>query len=112
MRAALKLELIGDDGIQALRRYGVRMPQPWVARIVGRDSTFGFKRRFERGIKDYTHANSVGSRGVYMIYTLEPGLYEVQQRISWKQWKRRYLWVKHDGTIEDVLREDIDAWLK
>src|SRR4030042_1894631 len=102
------MELIGDDWTEyerAMRRGRVTRPisvemefrwlrrqgtvtYPWVARITGTDPHFGLARQFVRCTKDYSEANSMGSRGVRGFYVLDSGIYEVNRRVSWKQIRR------------------------
>lgn len=81
-RALLKIELIGDDNPDGKGR-------GWVAEIELRDG--GPQRRFLRAFKDYSKANSVGSRGVFAAYWLAPGkIYEVSAPQSWTSTDRYY----------------------
>lgn len=129
MKAILKLEAIGDDadslvklramGIDTALGYGVsraitrRGPKRyWAAEITGFDTRFGYQRRFLYGKKDYMHANSMGSRGVYVYYTLESGaVYEVLEPLSWRKSDRYFCRVTDNGKIERILKEDVDTWL-
>lgn len=77
MRYTLKLEAVGDNITQQLREidrfecqiFGTE-PTPipgmsvWVARIKDTCSWYGFEREFIKGVKDYSLANSVRSRGI------------------------------------------------
>jgi hypothetical protein len=84
-------------------------PSYWVAEILGYDPTYTYKRRFIRGKKDYLRANSKGSRGVYVYYTLESGkLYQVCER-----WTRRYFCVvDQHGNIIKLTGAETKQWLK
>ncbi len=128
MRAALRLELFGDD----LRSFERGLPKelrdllldpagegyepplrPWVARIAGLHIGHGtFKREFVRGHKDYRRANGIGSRGVMMWYTLEPGIYEVNEQVSWRRWERYFLRVDEQGSMHRIEREEVIACLR
>lgn len=125
MRAVLKIELIGDDFFyyrrtktkspeqlwQMSRRLGYNEQKSWVARITGLDSKFGLTRDFSQGVKDYSQANSTGSRGIFCYYPLKPGIYEIQERVSWKRVKRWF--AKVDGTeITEITRNEVMEWLK
>jgi hypothetical protein len=91
MKAILRLECIGDDTYQKLRKFScieraagaqasVAPPQ-WVAEIKGTGGKYGIEREFMMAKKDYSQANSVGSRGIYAEYYLETGrYYEVNQQ--------------------------------
>lgn len=128
MLASLRLEAIGDNHARqlhglarSLRRLGLTssekeslMPdvrRPWVARITGLDSRYGLAREFVRGTRDYSEANSVGSRGLYLYYALADGIYEVRELISWQR-DRRYFVRSEAGDIIEISRDDVDAWLE
>ena len=115
MRVALKLELIG--GAYGGQQYmGRDTSRPWVARITGFDDEYGYKREFMRGRWDYTNASSTGRRGIFVYYALEPGLYQVHERISWKHSKRYFILVQnvelYDSEIQKITQEEADQWLK
>ena len=123
MRAILKIELIGDDtrwGVhhiysQVIKQVGrtvanalfgsERPPYPWVAKITGTDKRYGFARVFMQGNRDYSRANSIGSRGVYVYYPLEPGIYEVNQQLTWHRWQRYFLVVDKDANKQKVTKD-------
>jgi len=124
MKASLKIEAIGDNVDQEMRlwRNIINMSAPglgditigkpiysyWVAQISGHDPKYKYARQFIRGKKDYTLANSKGSRGVFIYYLLESGfVYEV------KSSKRRYFCVvDEEGNIIEVGKEFVDQWIK
>lgn len=88
-------------------KFGTFKPSGWCAKIAGTDARFGYAREFCEFKKDYSRANSKGSRGVYAIYCLDWGeLYEV------KDGKRRYFCMVIDWKIEEVPKEEVDQWLK
>jgi hypothetical protein len=91
MRHSLQLEAIGDDRVAFFRSHGVRAGRsPWVAEITGVDPRYGFARRFLPGAKDYSRANRIGSRGVYVCYALEGGrIYEIFELLT-RTRTRRY----------------------
>jgi hypothetical protein len=127
MRAVLQLELIGDN-YYAYKQYAERLNEryerdvylrgmarpelkPWVARILGPDPKYGFKREFIHGQRDYTFSNSVGSRGIYEYFALTPGIYEVNERLTWKR-ARRYF-VRVEGTeITEISKDEVLECLK
>lgn len=128
MRAILKLEIIGDNYyaykraldsgeaqvVPQMEKYadmlGHDKKHPWVARVTGLDRKYGFKREFLRGQKDYSQANSIGSRGVYVYYPLKPGIYEVHERVTWRRTRRYFVRVK-DAEITEISREEVMEWL-
>ncbi len=120
MRASIGIEHIGADmGIREMspnirRLLGKIAPvRAWVAQIVGIDPHYGYKRVFLRGKYDYTRANSVGSRGIFVFYMLESGhIYEVSDPISWKRINRYFCTVSQVGDIIQISKEEVNAWLK
>lgn len=121
MKAVLALELIGDSlyEFQKARRQGRIVKQiglareidlirlapphlkPWVARLEACDEAPGFRRTFLRpDQKDYSDANSEGSRGVMAYYILSDGIYEVNERLNWKKARRYYARVVGDAITE------------
>jgi hypothetical protein len=116
----LALEAIGDDMVQIDRMWRTLLPkemyqlvacaptQPWVARITGLDPKYGFAREFQGYKKDYRHTNKAGSRGVYKRYFLDDGIYEVNDRQSWRSTVRYFIVVSHSkaGRIE---KRDVEA---
>lgn len=67
----------------------------WVAEVVGITAAGRIERKFVDGLKDYSDANGVGSRGVYKYYVLREGpLYEIVDRPGYgKPQRRRYCYV-------------------
>lgn len=116
-----KLECIGDDMVQVCREFdqfcnmffpgmagsGIKS-RTWVAII--KDHYKGkFLREFPRGYKDYSEANSKGSRGVYKYYYLEEGpIYEVSEPVSWKNTLRYFCRIEDGEEIEMSKQEVID----
>jgi hypothetical protein len=124
VKAVLDLELIGDDlnhlertikardplVAAALFPRGETHPRTWVARITGSDPTYGLARQFVRPTRDYSRANSIGSRGVRAYYVLAAGVYEVNQRTSWHN-ARRYFVRVIDDQITEISRDEVMACL-
>lgn len=126
MLAVLKLEIIGDNYFAYKRdlangnarenprveKYGEMMgrdqTRPWVARIGGLDDKYGFRREFQRGQKDYSRANSIGSRGVYEYFALNDGIYEIHERVTWKRTRRYFVRVEGAGIIE-ISKEEVTS---
>ncbi len=103
MKTILRLECIGDG------HRGRLSPSPcWVAEIVAVSPYSGLDRRFLHRNKDYSEANSVGSRGVYAYYILESGkIYEVSEPLTWKKTDRYLCTVTPDGEIEKLDMETV-----
>ncbi len=129
MKATIKLEVFGDNVRQQLELYtkiidgavpGLgrafmgRPPKPscWVAEILGTHPKYRYERRFLRGKKDYSRANSVGSRGIFLWYTLESGrVYQVQEQTSWRRTRRYFIRVTDEGEIEEIKGDEVKTWL-
>lgn len=84
----------------------------WVARITGFDPRWKFAREFLRGQKDYTRASSTGNRGIYLVYFLETGYYEINERVSWKHSRRYFAEVVDDDLLIELSREELEDCLK
>lgn len=129
MKAVLKIEAIGDNCDQFIRfnkcMLNDAMPglgdltigkipvSYFVAEVVGFSNKYKYKRRFLNAKKDYTHANSVGSRGVYLYYFLESGkIYDIKQPISWRRTLRYFCKVAELGDIENLTEQEVTEWLK
>lgn len=123
MKAQIKIEAVGDNTHQWFRLWtGIldsgapglgetvlgKIPRRyWVARITGHHPQYKYEREFLRGKKDYTHANSKGSRGVFVYYLLESGLvYEVKKRSD-----RFFCIVNDDGDIIKVTKGYVEQWI-
>jgi hypothetical protein len=95
MKASIGLEIIGGSSV-------------WIAEIKGFSKKYLFDREFLDKNKDYTDANSVGTRGIKCWYMLETGcVYEVQRQISWKKSEKYFCCVNADGEIIRLTREDV-----
>lgn len=129
MLAVLKLEIIGDNyhtyrrdrakgqarEVPHMERYadmlGRDKKQPWVAHITGFDEKYKFEREFLRGQRDYSRANSTGSRGIYEYFALTAGVYEIHARVSWRRTRRYFIRVT--GTeITEISREEVERCLR
>jgi hypothetical protein len=86
---------------------------PWVAEITGfRSRGSGFHRRFLTAKRDYTNANSRGTRGIEFFWELESGpVYEAHWPKNWSKSDRAYLIVDADGVVQYLEREQVEAWL-
>ncbi len=125
MRYVLKLEAIGDNYSAYLRHYLKTSPQafgykeiqafrlgnkrftPWVALIVGLDGYFGFKREFMEGHRDYSEASNTGSRGIFIYYALKEGIYEINDRQTWKRVDRYFCRIENDETLIRMSKEEV-----
>ena len=117
MRYVLKLEAIGDNvtyeasmcrkhGVPYRARRSIDIPRrPWVARITGYNSRFGLHREFLTGQRDYTRANGPGSRGIFLYYFLDDGLYEVNELVTWSRTRRYFLRVER-GQAEEITTQE------
>lgn len=83
--------------------------RPWVARIMGRCSRFGFQREFVPYRKDYLETTRSGDL-VKRWYVLSPGLYEVREVLSLRR-ERRYFLKSAGGTLAEITREEVEAGL-
>ena len=121
MKAFIEIELRGDDVRQIIKLYsnvskeligfnpfGSFPASGWVAEITCTDPKFKYKRKFLKCKKDYSRANSKGSRGVYAEYILDSGkIYEV------KEHKQRYFCkVNNEGNVIKIGEEEVQEWLK
>lgn len=123
MKAVLEMEFIGENYFAAIRakKKGVNVPSgymarwerilgrhdhkpPWVACLTGLCDKFGFKRKFQTYYKDYSRANSTGSRGIYIYFALDPGVYEIHERTTWKRTRRYFVRVEN-MQIAEITRE-------
>lgn len=125
MRAVLRLELIGDDYFYAkrhntwsfdkilryMRRLGSDKSPSWTARITGIDDKSQPVREYLQGQRDYSEANSTGSRGIFVYYALPPGIYEVSDRYHWR--KVRHYFCRVEGTeIIEISKDEVIECLK
>jgi len=85
---------------------------PWVARLLGLDPHWGFRRQFLRGIRDYSRGQEHHTRGVYLYFALPPGLYEVYRPTSWRHSERYFVRITDDGRLHEITREEAIACLK
>lgn len=109
-RFAIAIEAIADD-LRALgAMFGFRS-RCWVARIFGSDGRGGWARAFVDGCRDYSRANSKGSRGIYITYFLEEGpVYEISAPQTWGSTDRYFARVI-DGAIERLTKEEVERCL-
>lgn len=91
-----------------IRMERIGSKESWVARITGTDEQHGFAREFLDGALDYSRANSVRSRGVYRVWQLDDGIYEIKEQRSWNRADRYFARVDGD-TITKISVEDVMA---
>lgn len=126
MKATLALEYIGadmGDKMDAARRladlvdpgsgkFWKNSIKPWVSEITGHESDGRLQRRFIDANRDYSRANSKGSRGVMLWYILESDrLYEVKQNESWNKSRRYFCSVSAAGEIVELSQDLVQEWL-
>lgn len=85
---------------------------PWVARLVGLDDTYGFKREFIRGVIDRTYARDKVGRGTRYYFAVPPGLYDVYESISRSKCRRYFVQVDDMGDVTEIEREEVVECLK
>lgn len=109
-RFVLRLEAIADN-LRSLGPIVGFKSRCWVARIFGSDGRGGWARVFVEGARDYSSANSVGSRGVYITYFLEEGpIYEVSSPQTWKKTDRYFLRIVN-GKPQRLTKEEVEQCL-
>jgi hypothetical protein len=128
MKAILRIELIGDNIRQELKlwtnignmaipglgtmTFGSYPRSGWVAEITGFDPKYKYARSFLKFKKDYSRANSKGSRGIFAEYILEEGkIYDVKQQVSWKRIERYFCKVDNWQIIR-IDETEVKEWLK
>jgi len=127
MTVVLRLEAIGDDMVafnrsnqRKLSEAGVpeyfqrnldlsaSLRKTWVAEIEGHGDHYKWERRFLKGNKDYSQANSIGSRGVMVYYHLKEGpVYEVHSWVSWSSVDRYFCRVE-EGVVIRMTEEEVE----
>jgi len=104
MYGTIRAEVIRGGG----GRWASR-PRPWVACVTARDAVYGFAREFQRGAWDYTYANGKrGGRGIYIYWSLAPGLYEIYRPVSWnpRSDERFFFRVDEGGELHEITRQE------
>lgn len=79
--------------------------RPWVLRLTGVDDSWTVTTERVNGRLDYRNANSRGSRGVEMVYTLPDGVYCVHELISWRN-SRQYFLLVSDSNAAELTKEE------
>lgn len=91
--------------------------RPWVAAITGRCREYCLSRDFQRPMHDYDGARVAASGRLYgkvAVYSLRPGLYEVQRPAGSKSRRhnaRSFLVIDAAGQCSQVAEPDIDGYL-
>lgn len=115
---SLCLEAIGDNLTRENRDWrGTMFELPtrktWAAEIVGLYNSGKYVFKFLRGSRDYSQANSVGSRGVYVYYNLQSGkVYCVNHWSSWRCEERWMCRVDERGEMHKISHEEVLECLK
>ena len=69
-------------------------------------------RRFLDGKRDYSKANSKGSRGIFVWYTLEQDrLYWVRAPQSWHSVETYFAALRLDGSVYRLSEQEAAAWV-
>lgn len=90
---------------------GCNFREPWVAKICGLNSQYGFSREFVRGEIDYSESNGCGSRGVLLRFIVEEEyLYEVYRCTSWRS-SDRFFCFWRDGELHKMSKNEVLEWL-
>lgn len=135
MKAILRLELFGDNAVkynQGLKNMlneispgiddkhglgnvmlgGMCKPSSWVAEITGINPKHGLAREFLSAKRDYSSANSIGSRGIIAEYILTSGMiYEVKEQTSWSNTRRYFCTADQEGNIVELNGDEIKECL-
>lgn len=108
-----RCEIIGCTDHAQLRALNIKPAnkKPWIAKITGLSSNFGFQREFLKPLTDYSEANSKGSRGIYLYFHLLEGVvYDVFEHLTWKKERRRYI-VNVNGQLNELTKEEVVEYL-
>jgi hypothetical protein len=125
MNGTIRLEFIGATSADSLRRFqgfertfGIKDKHhpflgfgPCVLRMY-KDDDGQMRYEYVRGKRDYSGANSKGSRGVYVHYILQADeLYWIKEPVSWKRTAIYFAAVNLDGEVKTISDEDAQEWL-
>jgi len=86
--------------------------RPWVAEITGTDPQYGLRREFLDYTVDYSRKNSRGTRGIYQIYTLEDGVYEIKGGTAWGHIEKRRFCRVIGSESESLTFEEVIALVR
>lgn len=114
----LRLECIGDHFVAlfqrgdkeqqmyAMFRAGGFPKSPTVHEILSWHRNDGFLLNRLRGRRNYENANSIGSRGIYLVFELHEGrFYRKTYPTSWRKWTEEIVTVV-DGKINPVCQKE------
>ena len=62
-------------------------------------------------LRDYTHANQTGSKGIFAYYMLQDGIYQVAERYKINR-VRHYLIIAENGKYREITKREADQWRK
>lgn len=124
MKGCLSIEAIGINVEDALRNFdciakklGVNLDSdqsiipPFVGQVSSRNGVLQLSAL--RGRRDYSKANSKGSRGVYAHFILrEDVLYYVAARLTWRSVDRYFCALRTDGSIYRLSPDEVQEWLR
>lgn len=109
-RATIKVELFAAHEKKPPKYLGWNREQSSVARIDGLDYKNGdFRKVYLHGYLDYSQANSAGSRGIYKLYFVPDGLYEVTSRITWRKVDHYFVRVVDGAQTRMTLQEAVEC---
>lgn len=110
MITLLKFEIFDISASQLSRCRNIEPHEYFAAEIT--DYCGGcFQKVFLKPFKDYSTANSVGSRGIFASYFLEENkLYEVQCSLNWKK-QDHYFCIIETGNIKRLSIQEAVLWL-
>jgi len=123
MRAVIRLEMIADDfywrerrnllsfdeWLRYMRKLGHDKSPSWVAHLtLDRDNP---RRKFLRGVRDYSQANRCGSRGIFCYYPLKDGIYEINDRYKFNKVRHYFIHVEGES-IDEITARDAIRYLR
>ena len=120
MKSIIKLEAIGDDFyfnknkmefreyLRYMQKLGPDKSKSDVFRVTDYKNDFIYKRL--KPIREYSEANSIGSRGIYLYYIVDDGPYFVVDRYQWNK-VRKYFVIANNGVITEITKNEAIEWL-
>lgn len=124
MKAFVEIELFGENVRQSCKLYSQITndlvpglgddtfdklpPSGWVAELTGFDPKYKYTRKFLKHNKDYSRANSKGSRGIFAEYILESGkIYDIKDDRL-----RYFARVTDNGDVKSMSESEVKEWVK